>query len=121
MLEGYDVISYYTNTRPLRGSFEHEVKYQGVIWQFYNDSNRNKFKKNPGMYIPEFGGYCVWAIAHGRLTGGDPHFWKIVDGRLYFFCSEATMKKWMVQRELINRLARENWPMILEQSMHETE
>jgi YHS domain-containing protein len=114
MLNGYDVLSYYTNQRPLKGSPEYQIEYQGTKWYFVNKINMNKFKRNPEMYIPEFGGYSVWAIAHGKLIGGDPEIWKLVEGGLYLFCSERTRTKWMQERELINRLARDNWPAILD-------
>jgi len=115
MLDGYDILTYYTNSYPLKGAPEYQVEFQGVKWHFTSKTNMNKFQRNPGMYVPEFGGYCVWAIAHGRLTGGLPNIWKIVDGRLYLFCSESSKEKWMKQRELIIRFAQENWPEILNQ------
>lgn len=115
VLNGNDVITYYTYHTPQQGLPQYVVEYSGAKWLFINKANMNRFKRNPEMYVPAFGGYSVWAIAHGRVVGGDPEIWKIVDGGLYLFCSEKTRDKWMLERELLNRLAGQNWPAILGQ------
>ena len=41
----------------------------------------------PTKFLPQFGGYCAFALSKGRLSPVDPDVYKIVDGKLYMFQS----------------------------------
>lgn len=112
-LEGYDVITYFTQGKPLMGDPKYEMEWEGAKWHFRSQFNLNKFAKNPRQYAPQYGGYCPWAIANGRLTGGIPTLWRIVDGKLYLLCSDEAMEKWNKALWRVNRQADQYWPAIL--------
>lgn len=114
VLGGYDIISYFTDMKPAMGSSLYQIEYKGVKWNFENKMNMNKFKKNPERYTPMYGGYCLSSLAEGKLVGGDLKIWKLINGRLYFFCSESKRTSWMNQREHVIRQADVHWPQILE-------
>ena len=82
--KGYDVVSYFTDGRPEKGSESYVVEFGGVKWQFASSAHRDLFKAKPEKYVPQFGGFCTWGVANGKLFDVDPASgWKIVDGKLY--------------------------------------
>lgn len=82
--KGYDVVAYFTNGKPVQGSDKHEFVYGGVTWRFANAKHREMFAANPEKYAPQYGGFCSWGAANGKLFDVDPaNGWTIVDGKLY--------------------------------------
>ena len=42
--------------------------------------------ENPGVYEPQYGGWCAWAMSDGGgRTEANPESFKIIDGKLYVF------------------------------------
>lgn len=82
--KGYDVVAYFTDGKPIPGSDEYTREYGGVIWKFASREHKDLFVQNPQKYAPQFGGFCTWGVANGKLFDVDPvDGWKIVDSRLY--------------------------------------
>ena len=80
-IHGYDAVSYFAAEAPVRGQANIAVTWKGAQWFFASQQNRERFESNPRAYAPQFGGYCAYAMAHGRsavrtrkpgksLTGG---------------------------------------------------
>lgn len=82
-VQGYDLVSYRTNEKPLKGNGNHVVEHHGITYLFINKENQEKFAANPHKYLPAFGGYCAYGVAVGKKFVGDPDVWKIVDNTLY--------------------------------------
>lgn len=82
-VQGYDLVSYRTNEKPLRGNGNHIVDHHGITYLFVNKENQKKFAKDPHKYLPAYGGYCAYGVAVGKKFVGDPDVWKIVDNKLY--------------------------------------
>lgn len=82
--KGYDVVSYFTDKRPAQGSDRYTATYGGVTWQFVSAEHRDLFKADPAKYAPQYGGYCSWGIAQGKLFDVDPaNGWTVNNGKLY--------------------------------------
>jgi YHS domain-containing protein len=82
--KGYDVVAYFTESKPVAGSDRFVTEYGGVKWQFANAANLAAFKSDPAKYAPQYGGFCSWGVSVGKLFDVDPvNGWKIVDGKLY--------------------------------------
>jgi len=82
--KGYDVVAYFTDHKPVLGSADHEYVYGGVTWRFASEDHRNMFAADPEKYAPQYGGFCSWGTANGKLFDVDPvNGWTIVDGKLY--------------------------------------
>jgi len=82
--KGYDVVAYFTDGKPVAGSERHTAEYGGVKWQFASREHRDLFAADPAKYAPQYGGFCSWGVANGKLFDVDPvNGWKIVDGKLY--------------------------------------
>jgi YHS domain-containing protein len=82
--KGYDVVSYFTDAKPVMGSDKFTSEFGGVKWQFATKEHRDLFAANPEKYAPQFGGFCAWGVSVGKLFDIDPvNGWNIVDGKLY--------------------------------------
>ena len=95
--EGYDVTAYFGN-KAVEGNKEFTTTYDGVKFKFASQANLETFKANPKKYVPQYGGYCAYAVAvKGEKIGIDPETFEIRDGKLYLFYNSwgvNTLEKW---------------------------
>ena len=95
--EGYDVTEYFNN-KAVEGNKKFTTEYDGVKFKFVSQANLDKFKANPDKYIPQYGGYCAYAVADkGKKVSVDPETFEIRDGKLYLFYNSwgvNTLEKW---------------------------
>lgn len=111
---GYDVVAYFTDGKPVKGSAEFSHEWKGATWQFASAEHRDAFAAAPEKYAPQFGGYCAYAVSRGYTANGDPETWKVVDGKLYLNYSAAAAEKW--NQDVPGNIAKgnENWPQLLD-------
>src|SRR5687767_4509394 len=112
-LRGYDAVAYSTTGQPTQGSTNFEHRWNGAVWRFSTAANRDQFAKEPERYAPEFGGYCAYAVSRGYTADGDPHAWRIVDGRLYLNYSKRVQRLWEEDVPCSIAKGRQNWPGVL--------
>jgi YHS domain-containing protein len=95
--DGYDVVAYFNN-EALKGDKNYSTDYDGAKYKFVSKENLALFKKNPKKYVPQYGGYCAYAIAQkGKKVGIDPETFLIKDDKLYLFYNSwgtNTLKLW---------------------------
>ena len=96
---GYDPVAYFREGRAVIGLPAHAHRWNGAVWRFATAEARDLFAADPEAYAPQFGGWCAWAMSEDRLSPGDPRVWRIVDGRLYFNCSDAAQRRWEADLE----------------------
>ena len=111
-LEGYDVVAYFTDQRPVPGSDTYTQVWQGATWKFASAEHRDLFAANPRRYAPQYGGYCAYALAHGTTVHGDPHQWAVVDERLFVNNNPFAKSLWDRDRPGNIRAGDQNWPLI---------
>ena len=113
-LDGYDAVSYFTDSRAVKGDRRFEVEWNGARWRFTSAEHRERFKADPARYAPQFGGYCSWAVSRGYTASGDPTAWSIVDGRLYVNYSMSVRSMWEKDRAGNIAKGNANWPAVLD-------
>ncbi|WP_276500368.1 YHS domain-containing (seleno)protein [Terrimonas pollutisoli] len=115
-IEGYDPVAYFKNNKATKGKKEFAVSHQGVIYYFASAENKEEFKKTPGRYEPEYGGWCAYAMgAKGEKVSVDPATYKIVNGKLYLFYNSFlnnTLKSWNKDEAHLKTEADKNWKKI---------
>jgi len=85
VVDGYDVTSYFEGT-PVEGMKNYSSSYDGATFYFLTRTNKEKFEKNPQKYVPQYGGYCAYAIGlKSQKVKIDPKTYEIRDGKLYLF------------------------------------
>ncbi|GAB4191713.1 MAG: YHS domain-containing (seleno)protein [Thalassobaculales bacterium] len=109
-VKGYDVVAYFTEARPVRGSPEFTAQAEGATWRFASAANRDRFRAEPAKYIPQYGGFCAYGVAQGYKVDIDPNAWRIVDGRLYLNYSLSVQKDWEKDIPGYLRRADAKWP-----------
>ncbi len=58
-IHGYDAVSYFNMSKPVKGSEKFKHSWNGAAWYFSSESNRSLFAETPEKYAPQFGGYCA--------------------------------------------------------------
>ena len=109
---GYDVVAYFTQSKPVRGEQRYEFQWMGAAWLFSSQENRDAFAADPVRYAPQFGGYCAWAVGHNYTADADPEAWRIVDGKLYLNYNRSVQTKWEQDRDKWIEEGRRNWPAL---------
>ncbi|WP_417684783.1 YHS domain-containing (seleno)protein [Roseibium sp.] len=93
-LRGFDPVTYFNGGAPKAGDFTITAEYKGATYRFTSEANRDAFKADPAKYAPQYGGYCAMGTAMGLKLDGDPHVYKIVDGKLYLNLSKQIAQRW---------------------------
>ena len=85
VIKGYDVTEYFNN-KALKVSKEFSSKHDDVLYYFTSKSNKEKFDKTPEAFLPEYGGYCAYAIGlKSEKVDINPKSFEIKDNKLYLF------------------------------------
>ena len=114
--EGYDVVSYFDN-KATEGHKDFTTTHDGAKYKFESLTHLNTFKANPNKYVPQYGGYCAYAVAEkGKKVSIDPETFEIRDDKLYLFYNSwgnNTLESWL--KEDVNGLikkADQSWKTI---------
>ena len=112
-IQGYDPVAYFNQGKALKGKKEISALYQGVIYKFLSNENKDAFSKNPSKYEPQYGGWCAYAMgSSGGKVEINPETFKIIDGKLYLFYNEYfnnTLKSWNKDENNLKSKADTNW------------
>lgn len=84
-LNGYSSVSYIENGKAQLGKKEYKATYDGLTYYFMNKQQLEKFKANPVKYIPQYGGWCAFAVSLGGKFHPEPNSFRVIDGKLYLF------------------------------------
>ena len=94
---GYDVVAYFNNNA-IEGSKIYATTFDGVKYKFSSQKNLDTFIKKPTAFIPQYGGYCAYAVAKSsKKVSVNPETFEIRDGKLYLFYNSwgnNTLEKW---------------------------
>ncbi|MDO5657227.1 MAG: YHS domain-containing (seleno)protein [Paracoccus sp. (in: a-proteobacteria)] len=109
---GYDPVAMMADDEAAAGRPDVVTNWQGKQWHFNSVENRAAFEANPRAYAPGLDGYCVVALAEGRLEPGDPRYFVLIGNRIYFLGSPQRRTQIMDNpRELLMR-ARDNFAQL---------
>jgi len=114
--EGYDVVAYFGN-EALKGNDHFTAEFEGAKYKFVSSENLKTFKENPKMYVPQYGGYCAYAVAiKSEKIDINPKSFQIIDDKLYLFYDSwgiDTLEKWNDEGvEKLQQQADVNWKKI---------
>jgi hypothetical protein len=109
-LDGYDPVAYFTENRPVKGDPAITAIHAEATYRFASTANRDRFLQAPQQFLPQYGGFCAWAVSRGYTADTDPLAWRIVDGRLFLNYNQDVQKKWAEDVEGNIRRGDANWP-----------
>jgi YHS domain-containing protein len=113
---GYDVVAYFNN-EALKGNMKIITTFDGINYKFSSEENLKIFSNNPKKFIPEYGGYCAYAIAlKSNKVSINPETFLIENGKLYLFYNAwgtNTLELWEKEnKKLLIEKADKNWEQI---------
>lgn len=114
-VQGYDLVGYFADNKAEKGTGDHFVVRDGVIYLFESDAHKKLFEANPEKYLPQYGGWCAFGTAVGKKIPSDPLAWKIVDGKLYLNLNEKVQTIWAKDLSAYIKKADVNWQKIKDQ------
>jgi len=82
---GHDLLSYFTKGIAEKGSAQNQYTHEGLKYNFVSEEHLQKFKSEPGKYLPKFGGWCSMTLAMGRATTPTYDNFRIINDTLYLF------------------------------------
>ena len=115
-IQGYDPVAYFVQKKAVKGKSTLASTYDGVVYHFSSQANKDLFLKNPSSYEPQYGGWCAFAMGdYGEKVEINPETFKIIDGKLYLFYSaffNNTLKSWKKDETNLKKKAHTNWKKI---------
>ena len=115
-IEGYDPVAYFLQSKAAKGNKQFSVSYDGLLYYFASNDNKEAFKKSPAKYEPQYGGWCAYAMGNsGEKVEVDPETFKIKDGKLYLFYNKYftnTLKSWNKDESGLQAKADQNWKKV---------
>jgi YHS domain-containing protein len=109
-LKGYDPVAYFIEGRPTPGVDQYTYSWKGVTYRFASADNLKRFKTDPDKYLPQYGGYCAYAMSLDRIADIDPSRWAIVDGKLYLNNGYIAQSLWSLHKDRNIASGDLNWP-----------
>ena len=92
-MNGYDPVAYFVQGEPKKGLEAESLNHKGLVYYFSSTKNRLLFSENPDKYLPNYGGWCAYAVAEtSTKMEPDPEQWQIQDGELILFTSSFMTK-----------------------------
>lgn len=115
--QGYDVVNYFTKNTAERGTKNFSINHEGATYFFVSQQNLDAFKQNPSNYLPQFDGYCSFAVAKmKKKVPVNPETFRVDDGKLYLFFNDYyegspfnTIIPWLQNEAEMEKMARDNW------------
>ena len=111
-VSGYDPVAYFTDGKAVPGSAQLTAQYHGITYRFASAAHRDAFTADPQKYLPQYGGYCAFAMAKGALAKTDPEAFTVIDGKLYLNFNEGVRQRWLPRSSEFINAADLNWPQV---------
>lgn len=112
-IQGYDPVAFFTVKAAVKGKPEFTSEHRGVKYRFHSARNQAAFDAEPEKYEPQFGGYCAYGVAQGKLVDIDPEAFQIVDGRLLLQYSPRVRDDFNKDAAGNLKKADANWPKLV--------
>lgn len=109
---GMDPVSYFTEAAPLRGRAELEQQWQGAVWIFSSEANRDVFRAHPELYSPQYGGHGAMSMARGFVSDADPNLYALYKQRLFLFYSASNREAFLLAPDAAALRGAEHWQVL---------
>ncbi|MBI1767030.1 MAG: YHS domain-containing protein [Bacteroidetes bacterium] len=80
--QGYDVVAYHIDNKALKGDAKFTEWFHGAKYIFTSREHQELFRDNPKKYLPQYGGFCAYAMSLGKVRPVNPEIFSLEDGRL---------------------------------------
>lgn len=111
-VNGYDVVSFFTEAKPVKGSETFSFYWKETTWLFSTQQHLDSFKRSPEKYEPAYGGYCSYGASRGYKASSQADTWVILSGKLYFNYNQKVKEIWNKNRAAYIDSANVKWPVV---------
>lgn len=111
-LHGVDPVAFIEIGNRIEGSAAFTAVHEGVAYYLSSQANLESFKRNPGRYAPQNGGFCTFGVSVGKKFDGNPRYAAVEGGKLYVFLSEDILQAFQKDRAGTIAKAEANWRKI---------
>lgn len=120
----FDPVSYILDNKATKVGAENarkfRFKFKNATYVFLSQDHLDAFKATPEKFLPQFGGWCAYAVAAKKeKVDIDPTSFHVQDGRLLLFYDGVfahTKKTWLTDKEKdpkgYLKDADANWPKV---------
>lgn len=108
-VSGYDVVSYFTAGKAVRGSGFNVSTHEGETYLFSSKENKAKFDANADKYLPQYGGWCAYGASLGKKFYTDPTIFEVINGKLYLNLDSDIQAKWSKDKAGFIKAADMKW------------
>lgn len=109
-IQGYDPVAYFTEDRAVAGSPDFTAEHGGATYRFSSAAHWSAFIEDPEKYVPQYGGFCAYAVAHGATAPIDPQAFTVFEGKLFLNYSDHVRAQWRNDASVFISKADANWP-----------
>ncbi len=109
-IRGYDPVAYFTDGRPVEGTANFTATHDGATYWFSSAANLEIFLAEPDRYVPQYGGFCAYAVAHNATAPIDPQAFTVFEGKLYLNYSDFVRAQWRNDASGYIVRADRHWP-----------
>jgi YHS domain-containing protein len=110
ILKGCDVVAYFKEGKPVKGSSAIASTYRGATYLFASAASKAEFEKDPAKYVPQYGGFCAYGVASGVLADPEgPSAFLVYKGKLYICGNQGALKSFKSDIDSNIGKADKNW------------
>ena len=110
IVNGYDVVAYFKQGKPVKGNPAFESTYQGATYLFASSVDKADFDKDPAKYAPRYGAFCSYGVTMGVLADLEgPDAFAVYKGRLYLCGNQGALKEFKTNIDSNIEKADLNW------------
>ena len=113
IVNGYDVVAYFKQGKPVKGNPAFESTYQGATYLFASSVDKADFDHDPAKYAPRYGAFCSYGVAMGVLADLEgPDAFAVYKGRLYLCGNQGALKEFKTNIDSNIEKADTNWRLL---------
>jgi len=114
-LSGYDPVAFFSDSKAVSGSPFISAEHQGATYFFASEEHKQLFVAKPDTYVPQFGGFCAFGVAIGKVLPVDIRTWQVREGKLYLNLNAEILKGFNADFAGNLAKAQKNWPELAKQ------
>jgi YHS domain-containing protein len=111
-IQGYDAVAYHTDNKAVKGDPKFTEWVHGAKYYFASREHQELFRNDPKKYLPQYGGFCAYAMSLGKVRPVNPEIFSIEDGRLMLQHTKEAYD--LFYKELKNNIVKADvkWPVV---------
>jgi YHS domain-containing protein len=111
ILKGYDPVAYFKQGKAVKGKPSIRSTYNGAIYLFASQADKDDFDKSPEKFAPQYGGFCAYSMSRHRAADSDPNVFFIHKGKLYVCTNQKGLKIFSSDPDANIKKADDNWQL----------